>query len=306
MKTLSPKHFGAAFWLLVLFSFCLVESSSASPPATPTPTPTPPFKMIIASDPQFDWYTDDEDHGQDICTSPTPGCSKHQVSMNDNTLQSNKIKSLAQADSTIKGLIVNGDLTAIGRGSELGNFQKFYEKDLGITLYPGLGNHDYAAGHGLPVRSIHETKNPSSTPQGCYNNECAKRMINYLSDYVKNTLNLTTFDALKTTKPKDLHRTFTGSLAYSWEIGNVHFVQLNNYPEFEIRFHHYSRKNAGIYHVYQIESARDWLENDLRTARHNKKHIILNYHQPNYQMPQPPFGGWLGTFIERYEVSAIF
>ena len=64
-------------------------------------------------------------------------------------------------------MIVNGDLTAFGRGHELEWYKEIYGK-LIPRVYPGLGNHDYA-------NNVDE----------CAQNQCANRMVLYLRDEVR-------------------------------------------------------------------------------------------------------------------------
>jgi hypothetical protein len=59
------------------------------------------------------------------------------------------------------------------------------------------------------------------------------------------------------------------SLSYSWEIGNVHFVQLNNFLTYR-----------NVVDGYNIRSAYSWLIKDLDDAKRRRKTIILNLHKP--------------------------
>lgn len=61
-----------------------------------------------------------------------------------------------------------------------------------------------------------------------------------------------------------------GSMAYSWEIGNYHFVQLHAHPS-------YAMQGTGINTGFNITPAKDWLIKDLNAAALAGKHIVIHY-----------------------------
>lgn len=71
-------------------------------------------------------------------------------------------------------------------------------------------------------------------------------------------------------------RNITGSLGYSWNIGQFHFVQLNNYPTFSESFHRGYISGISSWDI-DIKSSIPWLINDLSDA--GDKKIILNWHK---------------------------
>src|SRR5262249_3913914 len=116
--------------------------------------------------------------------------------------------------SNLKGVIINGDLTEYGHDWQFAKYREVYD-GLGLKTYPGLGNHDY-----------------KNNVNDCAENNCANRMVTYMNDYVKG-LKPASYDFRESNVHYEfpsLRKVYEGSLAYSWDIGNVHFVQLHNYP----------------------------------------------------------------------------
>jgi cytolysin (calcineurin-like family phosphatase) len=76
----------------------------------------------------------------------------------------------------------------------------------------------------------------------------------------------------------EVHSFDTGSLAYSWDIGSWHFVQLHNYPTYSV---------AAI----GVSSAIAWLDNDLAAAAAAEKKVVLNLHDyaEHWSMTNPGF-----------------
>jgi cytolysin (calcineurin-like family phosphatase) len=111
-----------------------------------------------------------------------------------------------------------------------------------------------------------------------------------------------------------LRKTHEGSLAYSWDIGNVHFVQMHNYPIYAREWSNFIGSKTKRY-IVKIKSSLNWLKNDLAVARNAGKVIILNYHDSDEH--------WLDAYKEDsktgealcndftkiltdYQVSAVF
>lgn len=81
-------------------------------------------------------------------------------------------------------------------------------------------------------------------------------------------------------------RNITGSLSYSWEIGEFHFVQLQNYPTYTVNFNRGFSFGISSWEMRAVsanhkekDSDVGWLENDLSEAVKSGKRIILNWHQ---------------------------
>jgi cytolysin (calcineurin-like family phosphatase) len=96
-----------------------------------------------------------------------------------------------------------------------------------------------------------------------------------------------------------------GSLAYSWTVGNVHFVQLNNYPTYTTSWSNFRSDRARRIKV-EIKEALTWLENDLIDARNLGRAIVINMHDAHEHFAQGPDRQRFIDMIEKYGVSAIF
>ncbi len=95
---------------------------------------------------------------------------------------------------------------------------------------------------------------------------CGKKAVSYIKDMVY-------CDGVSNFVNTLVQRFDEDSLAYSWDIGNYHFVQLNNYPTYAAS-------------SIKIKSAIAWLKTDLATATTNGQHIVLNFHDYGEHMPK--------------------
>jgi len=213
----------------------------------------------------------------------------------------------------LRGIVVNGDLTEFGQAFELGKFKEVYNPgNLPATLYPGLGNHDY-----------------SNNVNDCAENNCANRMVLFLRDEIRNRLKLTSFDFKETIGYQfpSIRNVYEGSLAYSWDINNVHFVQLNFFPGYNTSWESYvssatpdGSPGARTF-AFKIKSSMEWLRADLYKARRDGKAIILNFHDPSGHWAfthvengktvgdahsYPNFEAEFNKLVSDYDVSAVF
>ncbi|WP_392435874.1 hypothetical protein ACF3VQ_21585 (plasmid) [Yersinia sp. HM-2024] len=94
-----------------------------------------------------------------------------------------------------------------------------------------------------------------------------------------------------------------GSLGYSWDMGDVHFVQMNNYPTYAVELYHYANKTV------HVTKSINWLENDLRKANTRGKASIINFHDA-YQHIKTNTNAEeklrLEEMIKDYNVMALF
>jgi Calcineurin-like phosphoesterase len=255
------------------------RGAGTMPPTCATPSFTkgvPPvtdrssFTMIIASDPQFPWWDVPPKCDDEACTK------RRSIQANREQIQAmNDIEKTATpggadvtgiwpstpaltrgggAISKPQGVIINGDLTAFWHTWQVDLFEQYFASkgSLRWPLLPGLGNHDYDNNvddcwWGEPLYYATQGMN------GCASNarDFIKTMIH--CDKVPN------FPAA-IVQSFDKH-----SLAYSWNMGSYHFVQLHNYPT-------YSRKQI------DISSSIEWLKQDLAAATAAGRRIVLNFH----------------------------
>ncbi|MDQ4130785.1 MAG: hypothetical protein M3133_07345, partial [Actinomycetota bacterium] len=163
------------------------------PPAVSLPTPEPaladhaPFTMVIASDPQYDWWRGEKDQN---CNSAE--CIRRMAeetnqemfkAMNAVTELERWPESgiaLGRGDSvrTPTAAIINGDLTAFWHPYQARRYQQLYSY-VTYPLYPGLGNHDYANN----VDHCYGEWSPG-VAQWLDRNHCAKDAIWYMAGLI--------------------------------------------------------------------------------------------------------------------------
>lgn len=235
-----------------------------------------PRHMVFASDPQYPW-TDKTDSREPETDAEFKVRAKWLVETQFASIADFRHQSGGQANVP---LMINGDMTAFGHGWQRSyinsTLEKFFKKDF---LY-GLGNHDYA-----------------NNVDDCFSNSCAAGSIVEYKEHHEGQVD--DFD-LKV-EGGFLNKRYSGSLAYSKNIGEVHLVQLNYEPTYEVNISHPLNPTT-----FNITHALDWLENDLRVARTQGYAIIINMHASDQ---------WKGTWeqqrrfaamVEKYEVTAIF
>lgn len=184
--------------------------------------------------------------------------------------------------------IVNGDLTEFGRTKQWNSYHHVYNK-LNFPSYIGLGNHDYA-------------NNVSDCYDGTLsNNGCASKSVTimreHMAGYASRLQNYNDFAHGSYAKTM-------GSMAYSWDHGNLHFVQLQNYPTYSRDILSWNRE-LDIY----ITNSLAWLDKDLAQARARGKHIVLNFHDGNDHFINESTEAqkkYFKQIINKYKVAAIF
>ncbi|MDW3193926.1 MAG: metallophosphoesterase [Cytophagales bacterium] len=184
----------------------------------------------------------------------------------------------------VKGLILNGDLTNSGSEEQMKVYETLY-KDLKVPLYPGLGNHDFNKNDKNAIRSIQylskkviKHRIPPYSPD--YHN-LIKKVVTGKANTIEFNNPAYSFDALikDNNPPGDKENPYPaikrldGSLAYSWEVGDIHFVQLNNHP-----LYIHKARNSYDWDANILPSLV-WLYGDLQQARNRGKQIIVNFHQ---------------------------
>ncbi|VVB72873.1 3',5'-cyclic adenosine monophosphate phosphodiesterase CpdA [uncultured archaeon] len=185
-----------------------------------------------------------------------------------------------------RGIIVVGDLTNYGHDDQLDKYKELYESQ-SFLVFPGLGNHDYQL-------NVNDT----------FENRGATRMVEYLISSVHNVAAKVgvNFDVNEDSSPTK--KTITGSLDYSWDIGNIHYVNANNYPAYQNSWSNF-RSDRGKSIAVNIHPCWEWLEKDLRFARKQGKSIILNIHDMmNNWTDSDAKKFW--ELCQKFSVSAVF
>ena len=220
-----------------------------------TPVAQDNFNMIVASDSQWPWTAK-----TDAGTTQSESEKKREATLiNENHVKS--MNALISSPGNVKGVIINGDLTAFGHKEEYEKFTSIYSK-LKTKTYFGLGNHDYG-------NNVDDT----------YENNAANRMVNYMVAHIKkNGSTNSDVQVSDSYEFPNIVTTTKGSLAYSWDVGNIHFVQLQNYPIYQRNWSNYVSIGAAKRRTVKITSSLNWLKADLAKARLAGKVIVLNYH----------------------------
>lgn len=242
--------------------------------------------MIVAADPQYEWHCG----SYTLCAKQTSKLdSQAKLSNKWQTDSFNKLK--LQYGDALKGVIVNGDLTAFGHTAQLDGYKKYFKKRINMSVYPGLGNHDYA-----------------NNIDDCWRNNCAIRMVDYMHEIVSKLKPKPISYDYKTSSTyyefPVLRKDHTGSLAYMIEIGGVYFIQLHNYPSYAVKFNGWNITGARR-DYYVIKPSFKWLEENLKLAQTNKKNVIVNLHDYKDHMKYEDRKKF-GALLDKYEVSGVF
>lgn len=205
------------------------------------------YDILIMSDPQA-WRLNINGN------NPNKDKSAWEYSNNNTALS---LQSLESKKNFAFG-IINGDITEFGRMETRRSFDDVYSSSLKTKLLIGLGNHDYANN----VSDCTEPNNLDFSTNACARGaffDLIKRMNQY-----KSFLDNFSSDYSDATK--------TGSGSYSWDKGDIHYVQLQNYPTYNVELGHYASETI------HIKKSLDWLESDLKSAFARGKATVLNYH----------------------------
>jgi cytolysin (calcineurin-like family phosphatase) len=235
-----------------------------------------PKHMVFASDTQYPW-TDKTDSREPESDSDFTERSKWLVETQLANIAEFRNQHGSQAQVP---LMINGDITAFGHGWQRSYMKATLNKYFGGDYLYGLGNHDY-----------------ENNVDDCFTNSCAAGSIVEFKEHHEGKVD--NFD-LKITSGF-LGKTYSGSLAYSKNIGDVHMVQLNNEPTYTTRIAHPLNPTT-----FEINDALDWLETDLRLARASGYVIIINMHKPLDHKGTYAQQKRFRDMVNKYQVTAIF
>lgn len=200
--------------------------------------------VVIASDPQLRWWRGrgPQEALKDLAWK----------SNNEQAMAIDRVFELTWPDErggvveTPKAVIVNGDLTewwleglspgSVNQPNEL--MEQFLDR-IWYPIYPGLGNHDY---------EINVGKNEVGDK-----NLSAKRAVWWMDGWVRrNQDRIVSYDAnIRSNDQDDL----VGSLAYSFNIGYMHFVQLQYRPDYTCTLDRYF-----VVPKVEIKTSWEWLQ----------------------------------------------
>ncbi|SEM98900.1 Calcineurin-like phosphoesterase [Pseudomonas sp. ok272] len=253
-----------------------VALSLLAPPAWGAEPQGAPRHLVFVSDPQYPW-TDLIDDGL-----PDPdenARAKRQIERQYSDIANFRAR---QGGALSVPVMINGDITAFGHSAERSYMKSVFESKLEGVYDYGLGNHDYA-----------------NNVDDCFLNNCAIGSVIDLKERYWG--NVATFDLAA--RASGLRTIYYGSLAYSKSFGDVHMIQLNNEPTYAVSF---SGGNPFGGSIFEITSALDWLEQDLRKARAQGRIIIVNMHKAYDWQGGAEQIARFQQLIERYRVTAVF
>lgn len=228
------------------------------------PTPLTRYSAIIMADAQpWALYS-----GGDANSDDQNGRQWREI--NQNTFRS----ILTHKD--VKFHINNGDLSEYGRRSQYNDYANIYRSS-DIPVAEGLGNHDYA-------NNVHDCMDYAYW--GTSSNGCALGAVAREYDAIQNMKSKIThipgssFSADAeyshgTMSADSVYEDFKGSFAYSWDVGDIHYVQLQNYPTYSVKLAAYGAHLDG---TAEITDSLDWLANDLSQADLRGKISLINFH----------------------------
>ncbi|HCR1909582.1 TPA: hypothetical protein ONC18_002263 [Enterobacter kobei] len=227
------------------------------------PTPLNNYSAIIMADPQ-PWRLAS---GGDPNSDSQNGSEWREI--NQNTFKS------ILTHSDVKFHINNGDLSEFGRKSQYDDYSKIYHSS-GAFVTEGLGNHDYANN----VNDCMDYEAWGTSKDGCALSAVA-REYTAIQNIKNNIAQIpgTSFrsDAYRSTGVvgETVMEDYTGSLAYSWDVGDVHYVQLQNYPTYSVSLSAISLDLEGS---AKITDSLNWLADDLEKADLRGKISVINFH----------------------------
>lgn len=227
------------------------------------PAPQPNYSIIIMADPQ-PWRLTS---GGDPNSDSQNGSEWRDI--NHNTFKS----ILTHGD--VKFHINNGDLSEYGRNSQYADYSKIYHSS-DVFITEGLGNHDYANN----VQDCVDYGAWGTSKDGCALSAVA-REYSVIQNIKKNLTQIsgTAFrsDAVRVYEAvgETVMDKYKGSLAYSWDVGDIHYIQLQNYPTYSVSL---SAISLGLAGSAQITDSLNWLADDLDKADLRGKVSLINFH----------------------------
>ncbi|MDO6632218.1 RICIN domain-containing protein [Bacillus thuringiensis] len=232
-----------------------------------------PTSFVVASDPQYPW-TDKMDNNEE---DP----NKEERSEQLITEQFKSINGYTSSNPIRTPVIINGDMTAFGHSWQWVKMDEL----LGILnkpYYYGLGNHDIE-------NNFNDTND----------NEAVACSLDFLRTHVKKDVPYIRFDYQY--DKGTWGSTYSGSFAYSFNLGPIHSIQLNNEPTMEFEF------DNMVTNTYKVTNALNWLENDLKLAHESGQISIINLHKPNdWKNATPSQKERFKTLLKKYNVKAVF
>ena len=249
-----------------------------------------PFSLIVASDPQLWWNSIDDLSGDEVSDGAVEAQNQRHIDAMNALIAG---EHLPAATAPPSAAVMNGDLTEYGRWTQWDAYYRLYE-GVNAPIFDGLGNHDYennntyvSNGCGMDVAEwqLWSAACDAGSTQTLWGQSACE-----VKDTIKELWGWCATDSMRrmrywlSTHAAALYDYDEGSAAYSWELGDVHFVQLHNRVDYEVP-------------ETQVCSALPWLKKDLKDAFLRDRKIVLLMHRP--------ISSGLKTEIKGYEYNIV-
>jgi hypothetical protein len=250
-----------------------------------------PFSLLMASDSQLWWNSVDGEEGV-----------SDEVVEAQSLLHIDAMNLLIAGENLPEGatppiaLVMNGDLTEYGRWDQWDAYYRLFET-VQVPIFDGLGNHDYENNnYWVSNGCAMNAEDMEAWMIACQDGNPVTLWGEDACTVIDNVKQLWSWCALDVmrrvrfwleTHAEYLHDYDLGSVSYSWEIGDFHFVQLHSYPGYEV-------PNT------EICSGIAWMKHDLKDASQRQKKIVLAMHKPISSSMKEHLRGY------QYDIVGIF
>lgn len=232
------------------------------------------------------------------------------------TIDSGNRDVIEQADFELKknckepAIVFLADLQMCGRNNDTDQFIKYVVPDLNSTLRE-------CKTHGKEVYVItlgDQAYNTYWNLKGYGIPEIRKLMENITADYLYNCMG--NHDNIPATgddrKSEELYRKFCGPTYYSFNLGGMHFVVLDNIS-------YNNKPGLKSYDCDVTEDQLDWLVNDIKNVSRDKP-LVLCMHAPLFEQPmcinnketlkdvdfRGPFGARIQEIVKDFKDVRVF
>ncbi|QOS98092.1 metallophosphoesterase [Brevibacterium sp. JNUCC-42] len=241
--------------------------------------------LVITSDPQYPWTPCSDGSSSPAC--PEDDDTKRRRSEELIREQYNDVNSYTDSVPN-SSVLINGDITAYGHNmpwspeqqwDKMGDLLRILKK----PYYFGLGNHDIENNKDKCAFDMCFRTSMQRYINHVKSHNLPSSQFDYKRDFISGMGSSTTIES--------------GSFGYAVDFGHIYSIQLNNFPTMK-------SESSVIGYTVRIFENLNWLEEQLKKARDNKKIIIVNVHKPDDWA-----GGPNHTFkylLKEYRVAAVF
>lgn len=206
--------------------------------------------IILTSDPQYPWidipYQASEGHEAE---------SEELIRKQYNSIN----RYIDSRVSDVRGIIVNGDLTAFGHGWQRDKMMDKLLPTLKAKYYLNLGNHDIENNLG-----------------DCANDGCSHQMLELMIHHITKVLFIPNGNYDAVYESGFWYDKWYGTYSYLFKYDNNVFIQLQNDPSLTIRPGGTHRTHYAI----EADWNFNWLKSKLESAKNNNERVFISVHKP--------------------------